>query len=111
VIDPKKPDWDSFETYKGPLEEAKVPKCLATPFHWLMISVLFFLVSMLGGIIGFVMPYLIFGSGGGTYFIRRAIAELETEATAWFRVAAGVVFSAAWLYRALYCRKRNDLGE
>jgi len=51
------PDWDSFETYKGPAEEPRTPRWLGRIFHYFMILLCLSIAFCIGGILFYVLSF------------------------------------------------------
>ena len=105
VSDPKKPDWDSFETYKGP--EEKESGLAGTLLHWTMILVLLVIVFAICGAIAWYLPYAFIMDGRGGGGLRSYLAYKDTAAFSWIRFGIGGVIGAGWVIRALYGKRKS----
>ena len=105
VSDPKKPDWDSFETYKGP--EEKESGLAGTLLHWTMILVLLVIVFAICGAIAWYLPYAIIMDGRSGGSLRSYLAYKDTAAFSWIRFGIGGVIGAGWVIRALYGKRKS----
>lgn len=81
------PDWDSFETYKGPGEEPRTPRWLGRVFHYFMILLCLSIAFCVGGFLFYLIS------------VRRRTAMDETMELAQQKfIAGGIVGGILVLY-------------
>ncbi|MBT7958186.1 MAG: hypothetical protein HN759_02535 [Akkermansiaceae bacterium] len=57
MSDEEEPDWESFETYKGPEEEPRTPRWLGRVFHYFMILLCLSIAFSIGGILFYILSF------------------------------------------------------
>ena len=95
----EEPDWDKFETYKGP-EEKPMPAWLGVVIHWVMVVVVLPLIFAVGAAVAFFAPYQF--RRGAERMLEESMASVITRC-----VIGGCVTVGAAL--VIYFRKRDDV--
>ncbi|WP_035609080.1 hypothetical protein [Haloferula sp. BvORR071] len=94
-VDPdekREPDWDSFETYKGPEEQECFPAWCYKVFDVFMILLAAAIVFAISGALAFLAT-------------SRRSAISETPETAWIKFCAGGCLGVGWAARLYFGKK------
>lgn len=87
---PEPPDWESFEPYTGETEKTKLRLAMERGFHVFMVTLGLAVVFGLGGVAGFLLPYL--------SRVRSSNIGLgDTGTFAWIRFGIGGTIGVVWI--------------